>query len=180
MNFEEIMQIIGKWGGTLKFFPSDPDARIGIAEEIGEMASEADQVRWLVGRLPKLYQEWPAMHEVRAVFCSKFQPRDGIEVYSRTFPDGIPSEKQNLPALPAATPRQLPGDVLSAAASLHSTVTDLARAKDMNRTLRGLPAPLVRDIPTVQITAANRITPDQVEETLRLLHEQKARELVGK
>ena len=48
------------------------------------------------------------MREVRAVFCSKFKPADGIDVYSAVYLDGIPSEKESAPAvLPAAPVRQL-------------------------------------------------------------------------
>ena len=92
LNYKETIQLIGRWGGTLKFFPSDPDARIGIAEEICKMASDIRQVRWLVGRIPQLFTEWPGSREVRAVFIDRYKPVDGVTVYSTTFPHGIPSE----------------------------------------------------------------------------------------
>lgn len=113
MNFKIVMQLIGRWGGTIKFFPSDPEARIGIAEEIVSMAENEDQVRWLVARLPKLYTEWPAMHEVRATFCSKFKPKDGDEVYSEIYLEGIPAESTNsfTTQIAATTPLQISGDV---------------------------------------------------------------------
>ena len=111
IKFHEVMPIIGKLGGTIKFFPSDPDARLGIAEEISEMADNADQVRWLVKRIPKLFSEWPALREVRAVFCSKFKPKDGIEVYSQVYLEGIPSEAESAGYQIAAAPvLQLSGD----------------------------------------------------------------------
>lgn len=121
MNFQDTMKQIGRWAGTLKFFPSEVEARIGIAEQIAELAHSEEQVRWLVLRVPKLYQEWPGMREVRAVFCSKFSPRDGVEVYSDVFLDGIPSETiataaQIAPAAPlrqiaaSGTETELPSD----------------------------------------------------------------------
>jgi hypothetical protein len=79
MTIDFLMAQIAKLGGTLRFFPSDPDARIGIAEQIAQMTGDADQVRWLVARLPQLYADWPGMLEVRAVFCTRFRPCDGIE-----------------------------------------------------------------------------------------------------
>lgn len=109
MKFETVMQLIGQWGGTLKFFPGDAEARIGIAESLIEMASSEEQVRWLVKRLPKLFTEWPAMHEVRAVFCSKFKPADGVEVYSEVYLEGIPAEKEQRQYISAATPLQIEG-----------------------------------------------------------------------
>ena len=109
MKFEDVLRLIGEWGGTLRFFPSDPHARIGIAKEIVAMCSSIDQVKWLVARLPKLFSEWPAMKEVRSVLCSKFRPADGIETYSEVYLEGIPSEKAGaLLALPDPRSRELP------------------------------------------------------------------------
>lgn len=176
MNFDKIMQLIGRWGGTLKFFPSDADARFGIAEEISEMAANEDQVVWLVKRLPKIYHEWPGMAEVRAVFCSKFRPKDGIETYSTVYVDGIPSEKEPL-ALPPPPMRQLAaGEPVSGAESISATVSDLCRQKDMNRVLRGLPAPPVREIPVVRITEANRISLSDLERAREEYRNRKAAE----
>lgn len=178
MNFDRVMQLIGRWAGTMKFFPSEPDARIGIADEIAAMATDEEQVRWLVSRLPKLYREWPAMHEVRAVFCSKFRPKDGIEVYSETYADGIPSEREALLALPAAQPKQLPaGEPASASPSIAATIADLARAKDMNR-IAAAPAE-VREIPVVKLTDANRITPEMIERAAQELREKRAKEEIN-
>jgi hypothetical protein len=37
---------------------------------------------------------------VRAIYCSRYRPKDGIEIYSIVYPDGIPShcERAQLPA----------------------------------------------------------------------------------
>jgi hypothetical protein len=95
------MQLIGRWGGTLKFFPADPDARLGIALEIVDMCSTIEQVEWLVRRAPKIFQQWPGMREVRALLCSKFAPKDGCEVFSELYTDGIPSELQSVRSIEA-------------------------------------------------------------------------------
>lgn len=172
MNFQIVMQLIGRWGGTLNYFPGDPDARIGIAEEIVSMASAEEQVRWLVSRLPKLFKDWPAMHEVRAVFCSKFRPKDGYEVYSAIYIDGIPTEKEELPAIAAATMKSLPaGEPVSAARSLATTIGDLARAKSMANAGRPVS---VREIPIKAPGFKGTITADQIEAEAQRLREAKA------
>lgn len=90
MNFEHVMQLIGRWGGTLKFFPSDSDARFGIAEEMTEMCGNSvETLEWLVKAAPKVFAEWPGTQEIRALLCSKFRPADGVEVYSTIHPHGI-------------------------------------------------------------------------------------------
>lgn len=101
MNFKTIMELIGRWGGTMKFFPSDPDARIGIAEELIEIASDAEQIRWLVLEAPKLWSAWPGMLEIRALFCSRFQPRDGVEAISAVVDDH--TERLSAPERPQIT-----------------------------------------------------------------------------
>jgi hypothetical protein len=95
------------------------------------MATEEAQVEWLVQRAVSLYAEWPGAREIRACFCSKFRPADGLSVGSTVYLDGIPSEKRIDPPALLALP---PGHVVL-----------LAAAKDLNRVPRRVP---VLDVPT--------------------------------
>lgn len=106
MNFDTVADIIADLS-ILRFFPNEPAARLAIVRMAGEMADNEEQVRWLVRRTLNLHNEWPGPLEFRAVFCSKFRPRDGIEKHSEIYPDGIPSEKPAVPSLPsgAVNPR---------------------------------------------------------------------------
>ena len=102
MNFDKVMRLIGRLAGTLKFFPSDPDARFGIAQEIADMAANEEQVTWLVGRLPKLFTEWPGLLEVRAVFCTRYKPQDGVEAaLGSSSPAFVALCGDEVPALPS-------------------------------------------------------------------------------
>ena len=109
LKLDVVMSLIGRWGGTLKYFPSDPAARLGIAEQLASMCADEDQIRWLVKTLPGLYNEWPGMREIRGLFCMKFRPLDGIEADSEVYPEGLTREQLNpgVKALPAAQPRRL-------------------------------------------------------------------------
>ncbi len=81
----------------LKFFPaSDIVARAVVMTELMEICETDEQVDWLGKRMSALYTEWPGLRELRAVFCSKFKPADGIEVDSTDprFVDGVPSERE--------------------------------------------------------------------------------------
>lgn len=83
--------------GTLslmKFFPGDEDFRAALIELLGEMCHDDEQVLWLAKRMRNLYQEWPGAHELRAVLCARYIPRDGIEVNSAVYLDGVPSESE--------------------------------------------------------------------------------------
>lgn len=97
----------------LKFPPSE-SSRPALVRMLAEMCSTDEQVLWLSKRLLQLFKEWPGANEMRAVFCSKFRPRDGVEVHSEAYPDGIPSEKpeRNFTMLPTAREtRRIEGEV---------------------------------------------------------------------
>jgi hypothetical protein len=99
--------------GMLPFFPTEQNARVGIVALVCEMADGNSQVDWLVRRCLQLWSRWEGPGELRAVFCSKFRPRDGVEAYSLLpqFEEGIPSEREQAPQLEPATTRQIEGTV---------------------------------------------------------------------
>ncbi len=142
MNFQLVLELILEMG-TLKFFPTIPNAHFALARMACEVASNEDQVRWWVKRMTTLYSEWPGPREFRAVFCAKFKPRDGIEAFgSAVFPEGIPSDRPPVP--PPALP---PGERTVDPASIDRTVGRLAKLKDLNepkmrKRLREMPANL--------------------------------------
>lgn len=81
----------------MKFFPADIDARKAMVRLICRMANDNEQIDWLVNRMVEIHNEWPGPVELRAVFCSRYKPNDGIEADSLHFIDGIPPD-------PAVTP----------------------------------------------------------------------------
>jgi hypothetical protein len=118
----------------LRFFPSDPDARLELAKLVSRMASTEEQVEWLVARTVALCNEWPGPVGLRQVLCSKFKPADGIEAGGTSmFPEGPPSEKRiDPPALPALPP----GHVATVDAGYDRSIRLLAAAKSMDRLKR--------------------------------------------
>jgi hypothetical protein len=89
MNFERVAELVAELT-LLRFFPGDESARLAIVRMVGQMAENEDQVRWLVRRTLDLWNEWPGPLEFRAVFCSRFKPKDGKNAYSERFTDGLP------------------------------------------------------------------------------------------
>lgn len=175
MNAQSLFTSVAKMG-CMKYFPSDVDARLGIAEEVADMCHSEEQADWLCKRMIKLFTKgWPGVGEMRAVASSKFRPRDGIEAYSESYPDGIPSEKPDLPALAAPAAHQLAaGEPVSASPSIAGYLADVARLKDMNRVVKGIPAPAVRDIPVIRLTAENTITTADINRAVQELRDKKA------
>jgi hypothetical protein len=163
--------------GLLNFFPADKHARAALVGLICEdLARSNDQIDWLVRWCLNLWSKWEGPKELRAVFCSKFKPADGIECYSDLpqFLDGIPSEKETAPlSLGAAPQRQIASTgPVSAAPSIAVTVSDLATAKDLNRVIRSQPR--VRDIPERLVATGERITAADIERAVQELRNRRA------
>lgn len=93
---------------ALKYFPREPEAQVAIVSIVCRMASKLDQIDWLVESALAVYDDWPGPRELRALFCSRWRPADGIQAYSQLYPadengGGFPSHiypASNLPALP--------------------------------------------------------------------------------
>lgn len=92
--------------GLMAFFPGDPDVRAALVTVFMEMIDTQEQLDWLVARALKLYGRWPGVAEIRALYCSRWKPKDGVETYSETYVEGFPSERKQEP--PGDAPRGAP------------------------------------------------------------------------
>jgi hypothetical protein len=130
MNPETILNLASELR-CLKFFPAEAGVLNAIVRLLGNMCETEDQVRWLIHRMTGgIYAEWPGVAEIRACYCSKYRPKDGITVYSSVyleFPLSLADyQEQKVKALPRCSK-------VSASSSLEVSVNDLSRLKDMNR-----------------------------------------------
>jgi hypothetical protein len=117
LDIEKVFEILG--GLTLlKFFPTEPAARVELAKLVGQMATTHEQVEWLVARTIALCNEWPGPRTLRQIFCSKFKPRDGIEAGpTEIFPEGVPSERPIQSSVRPALPPGMEKEVAALAAA---------------------------------------------------------------
>ena len=106
MNPGKVLEILGGLR-LLKYFPNDEFAMLALVRQVGEMCESEAAVEWLVHRMLKLYAEWPGIQEMRACYCSKFRPKDGVNAYSQVYADGIPSERTQTPLTLAAGLQQV-------------------------------------------------------------------------
>lgn len=74
-----IIQAVAKLG-ALTYFPSDPGARQALMELLGRMVSTPEQLDWLVRTLVDRVGTYPGPAEIRGLFCTRFRPKDGVEV----------------------------------------------------------------------------------------------------
>lgn len=68
---------------AMKFFPAGAGAQTEIAWQLVKMVADEKQLNWLVDAMIERAGEWPGTRELRAVFCTRYQPRDGIEEWSQ-------------------------------------------------------------------------------------------------
>jgi hypothetical protein len=118
----------------LRFFPADVDAQTAIAKELVSMATNLDQVRWLIERMKREYTDWPGPRMLREVFCNRFKPADDYDPCLPQREDGFGgpmkalSEPDRLKVL-AAGPEPLEGPRLLTSGELVSrdpTIAGLA------------------------------------------------------
>lgn len=85
---------------VLRYFPADEHALLAVVRMVNGMADNEEQVDWLVNRMVSgIYAEWPGPQELRACFCSRFKPKDGINAYSTVY-DTFPPD-------PSIKPKQI-------------------------------------------------------------------------
>ena len=84
----------------MAFFPGDSDTRGALIWALLQFVETEEQLDWLVERALQLYARWPGVGELRALYCSRFKPRDGVEAYSEIYQSGFPHQTPAPKALP--------------------------------------------------------------------------------
>lgn len=103
----------------MAFFPGDPEVRAGLIPIFLGMIDTEEHLDWLVARALQLFPRWPGVAEIRALYCSRFKPKDGVEGYSEIY-ENFPSPQ------PAPLP---PGRETTADAAFDKQIQDAAALK---------------------------------------------------
>lgn len=131
MNPEKILKMVEELA-SLKYFPSGNEGvLLAITRLIGSMCRTEQEARWLIDRMTSgLYAEWPGIAEVRACFCSRYPPKDGMNICSGVYLDGIPSEHSDVRQISGPEMLALPpGHEFTADPELEATLKDVAAYK---------------------------------------------------
>jgi hypothetical protein len=111
---DEVTRAISELSLLPRFPSVDMDIRIAMVRFLNEMVRNAgrqpgdspeevarkdtEALAWLVKRALNLWSRWEGLRELRAIYCSRYAPGDGIEATSAIYTDGVPPD----PALPVA------------------------------------------------------------------------------
>lgn len=88
-----IKQAVSKLS-VLKFFPSEPEARLAIMELLERMVNTSAELDWLTITLVDQVGTYDGSDQIRAVYCEKFKPKDGILAYLKPGHSLYRSEEQ--------------------------------------------------------------------------------------
>jgi hypothetical protein len=81
---ERIMTAVVGMSEVVPFFPQTQIAKELIAAAIAQFVSTPEQLDWLTDTVIRSQREWSGIPELRGLFCSRFQPKDGITVEATT------------------------------------------------------------------------------------------------
>lgn len=132
--------------GMIRYFPSDVEVKAKVGELIGKMCANDEQACWLADRMVQLHgREWPGPDELRATFCSKFRPKDGIEKDSEVYHEGIPSENPNRNAQleAGAALKKITGDTIPANDAADVLADLVRKVKAKSEAIK--PRPMIAD-----------------------------------
>ena len=137
MNPAEIVEILQELR-ALPYFPNDEYVMNALVKLCGSMCRSLAEVQWLVNRMTSgIYSQWPGPAEMRACFCCRYKPKDGISAYSTVYPDGLPPDPTAPPRIEAPAFKALPpGREVTADAALDTAIVAGAQILQMP-TVRG-------------------------------------------
>lgn len=168
---------------SIPFFPADSGARMAIGDELRSMCAGVQEAAWLATRMRRLYTRWPGTLDMRHVYCSRYLPWDGLRAIgeSEVYPDGIPVEREQRPALPAPAVKALPpGHSVSADPLREAAVDKLAIAKDLSRISSRMPSRMrAPQLPVVNVPPEKRITQADIDREVEKLLQARAKQELG-
>lgn len=77
----------------LRFFPKEARERAQVIGILHRMCNNQRELYWLLDRALIAWNDWPGPRDLRALFCTKFRPRDGVYVsFAQPFGDSSSEE----------------------------------------------------------------------------------------
>ncbi len=99
--------------GSIKFFPKESGAQEGIMRSLSDFVCDQKQLEWLTKTAVNFMPEWGGVTQLRALYCTRWKPLDGLEGGFCTVPGYTPNDNEGRAieapsqmALPAGTPSE--------------------------------------------------------------------------
>lgn len=99
--FNEILEAVETLG-AIPYFPTDETSRRSIAAALGEFVVSKTALYFMVREAIMKMRRWSGVPELRGIYCTRFQPLDGIRESSALLPPAEP--KPGVKLLPPPPP----------------------------------------------------------------------------
>lgn len=86
--------------GTIPFFPRDAGPKTAVLRHLEAFVDRRERLRWLVSSAVEFMTQWQGVAELRALYCVRFRPADGIEGKTCTIQGFTPADCENVNLLP--------------------------------------------------------------------------------
>lgn len=78
--------------GAIPYFPREAGAHTAIIRALCAFVASPDRLRWLVDTAVNRMAEWKGVAELRALYCTRWRPIDGIAGTVCTIPGYTPGD----------------------------------------------------------------------------------------
>lgn len=65
--------------GAIPFFPTGVGAKTAVMRSLSSFVRERHHLRWLIDAALNGMREWKGIAELRALYCTRWKPLDGVE-----------------------------------------------------------------------------------------------------
>lgn len=84
---EDLSAVVQQMAMLIPFFPKDEVSQAQLGVILDNMVGTADELRWLAYTAINVITRFEGVPQLRALFCSRFTPRDGIVIHARVRRD---------------------------------------------------------------------------------------------
>ena len=79
---------------AIPFFPETDGAKGAVARGIARFCDRLDGLRWLTDTAVDRMKKWDGVGELRALYCTRFPPADGLPAVDCTVPGFTPADSE--------------------------------------------------------------------------------------
>jgi hypothetical protein len=77
-TLEEVGKAVNALTNLVPFFPSDTHSRLIITAEIRSFVGTVEQLSWFLQACVRHISKWQGVPQLRALYCTRFEPADGV------------------------------------------------------------------------------------------------------
>jgi hypothetical protein len=80
---------------AIPYYPREESARMAVLDALMRFVAGPSELRWLVRTAIDVMDKWEGVAQLRALYCTRFRPADGIEGVACTLPGFRPEDMES-------------------------------------------------------------------------------------